>query len=89
MCKGEPRVFPRRDTSRRRKKKSALHVEQLVKGEMPTFAVSQMSILALTNVPGKAGGKQLDRNNVSPLKKLFIIKQIMVKSGLVFNPTSG
>lgn len=41
---------------------------------MPTFAISQMSTLALTKVPGKAGEKQLDRNSVSPLKKIFYYK---------------
>ena len=36
---------------------------------------------------GKAGEEQLDRS-ISPLKKIFITKQILIKSGLGFNPTS-
>lgn len=34
-------------------------------------------------------GRTIRRNAVSPLKKVFITKQILIKSGLVLHPTSG
>lgn len=55
---------------------------------MQILPICHISSLALAKSLGKVGEQQLDRS-ISPLKKVFIIKQILIKSGLVFNPTSG
>lgn len=53
---------------------------------MQTSTVSQMFTLGLTKVQGKVREEQVDSSSISPLKKVFITKQILIKSGLVFNP---
>lgn len=46
---------------------------------MQTSTISQMSTLALTKVQGKEREEQVDRSSISPLKKVFITKQILIK----------
>lgn len=58
---------------------------------MQPSVISQMSSLALTKTQGKAGKEQLEQldRNISPPKKIFITKQILIKTGLVSTPPVG
>jgi hypothetical protein len=87
--KRKARVLPRRGISRRKKKKSFPSLGASRWGWRPDAVFSHQSdVQSGSHQPPKGEKKQLDRS-ILPPKKVFIIKQILIESGLVFNHSSG